>query len=329
MATIVKLQNLSVAYATRDGALKSLDNLSLDFADNAVTAVIGESGCGKTTLLNTIIGILPANAKIAPGSRVLFRDEDLLKQTREQQRRFRWQRASMVFQAAQNALNPTITVAEQLLDAIWDHDRRIGTKAARAKIIDLLQMVRLDPQRVMNSYPHQLSGGMRQRAVIAMAMVLDPELIILDEPTTALDMITQHYIFDILVDIQKQRKLAMILITHDIAIAARLADNMVVMYGGEIMETAKTADLFAKPYHPYSKGLLDSIPFIDGEIVDKKPIQGAPPDLIDKPVGCIFGSRCRFAKDACRKNKPPLAEVGKGDRNPRYVACIRKDSYLL
>jgi peptide/nickel transport system ATP-binding protein len=166
--------------------------------------------------------------------------------------------------------------------------------------------VRLDPERTLNSYPHELSGGMRQRAIIAMALVLDPDLVILDEPTTALDTVTQSYIFGILKDIQKRRNLTMILITHDMAAASKLSENIVVMYGGNIMESCTTSEIFKSPLHPYSKGLIGSIPFIDGQVVDKKPIKGSPPDLLNKPDGCIFEPRCPDAIKICKDQKPPL-----------------------
>ena len=212
----------------------------------------------------------------------MFKGEDLLKQRKEAQRLFRWQKASMIFQAAQNALNPTMKISDQLKDSIWDHNTKMKKTEIQKENRRIARHGQTRQGKGPLFLPHQLSGGMRQRVIIAMSMVLDPELLILDEPTTALDMITQHYIFDILTDIQKKKNLSMILITHDIGIAAKLAQNIVVMYGGEIMEVAQTEKLFEKPLHPYTKGLLGAIPFIDGEVVKKKPIEGSPPDLIHK-----------------------------------------------
>jgi peptide/nickel transport system ATP-binding protein len=192
------------------------------------------------------------------------------------------------------------------MDSIFDHQPGCSVSTAEAKVCELLELVRLDPARILPAYPHQLSGGMRQRAVIAMSLVLDPELIILDEPTTALDTITQSYVFDILQNIHKTRALSMIFITHDMAAAARLSRNMMVMYGGRIMEVNKTSAVFLGAVHPYTRGLIDSTPFIDSEVSAKKPISGAPPDLLNPPSGCLFHPRCPDVKPICREKKPEL-----------------------
>lgn len=331
---VLKIENLTVDYQTRDGSLRSLDDISLELEKGKITALIGESGCGKTTLINAIMGVLSPNSRIDKDSKILFNRQNLLHIPQEQIRLFRWQKASMVFQAAQNAMNPTLRIEEQLLDSIWDHQPQMAQSDSRKKILELLEMVRLDPERVLSSYPHELSGGMRQRVIIAMAMVLDPELIILDEPTTALDMITQHYIFNILSQIQENLSLSMIIITHDIALAAKLAHNMVVMYGGEIMEEAPTELLFSRPCHPYTKGLLGAIPFVDGEIVKKTAIKGCPPNLINKTKGCIFSERCSFAVPDCTKQKPKmtspdLAEPEEAEsRSKGRLSCLRKELWL-
>lgn len=322
--SIIQIRDLTVDYSTRDGWLRSLDTINLDIPAGEVTALIGESGCGKSTLINAIMGVLAPNARIDWESRLLFRAEDLLAMKPEALRQFRWQRASMVFQAAQNALNPTLPIREQMLDTMIDHNLNLTREQMEKKIISLLEMVHLDVKRVLPAYPHELSGGMRQRVIIALSMVLDPELILLDEPTTALDMITQHFIFDILVEIQQQRDLAMIIITHDIALAAKLAHLMVVMYGGEVMEVAPTDSLFSQPKHPYTRGLLDAIPFIDGAIVKKKAIHGTPPDLINKRPGCVFAPRCPHAQGPCLKKKPALLAVP-GDPL-RFSACHHVES---
>ena len=322
MENILEIKNLDISYSTHNGFLKSVDNLSITFEKGKVTGVIGESGCGKTTIINSIMKILPANAQIGKNSRIIFKgnDKNLLTIRKGELQDFRWRKASMVFQAAQNSLNPTLQISEQLMDSIWDHDSSISKKDCIRKTEKLLHMVRLNPERVMDSYPHQLSGGMRQRVIIAMALVLEPEFIILDEPTTALDVITQSFIFDILVDLQKQKNLSMILITHDLASAAKLAHNMVIMYGGELMEVAPSMKLFNNPLHPYTKGLLGAIPFIDGDIITKKSIDGTPPDLINKPIGCIFQDRCPKVFDRCKKEHPEIRDVP-GSDGKRKVAC--------
>ncbi|MDD2717286.1 MAG: ABC transporter ATP-binding protein [Candidatus Wallbacteria bacterium] len=321
MSIILSIDKLGVTYSTHGGCLRALDEVSMDFESGSVSSIIGESGCGKSTMIKAVMGVIPENARISPNSKIIFQEENILKLSAEKQRQFRWRKASMVFQAAQNALNPTLKIEEQLKDSIWDHDPHF--KNAGDRILELLSMVRLDPDRVLSAYPHQLSGGMRQRVIIAMSMVLDPEMIILDEPTTALDMITQHYIFDIFQEIQKKKNLTLILITHDIAIAAKLSQNMIVMYGGEVMEISPTEQLFAKPIHPYTRGLIDAIPFIDGDIVKKKPIKGSPPDLINKITGCVFSSRCESSLRICETERPYPEKVTEN----RFVSCHRKEMF--
>ncbi len=313
--SVISIKNLSIAYSIREGWVKSVENVSIEFPKGKNTAVIGESGCGKSTIANSIIGILAYNSKISAESQIIFDGKNVLKASKEEQRNFRWKKASMVFQAAQNALNPTVKIGEQLADSMIDHG--INNKAEISKKIEeLLNLVKLDAPRVLNSYPHELSGGQRQRVIIAMSMVLDPELIILDEPTTALDMITQTYIFDILLDIHKKRNLSMILITHDLTAAVKLADKIVVMYGGKVMESGSTEEMFDNPQHPYTEGLLGAMPFIDGTVVKKKSIPGSPPDLVNRPKGCIFNSRCYLVEDRCKNEEPLLKDIG-----DRQIAC--------
>lgn len=310
--SVLSIKNLSISYSIREGMVKSVENVSIDFPKGKNVAIIGESGCGKSTIANTVMGILAPNSKVSSESQIIFNGKNILKASKEEQRLFRWQKASMVFQAAQNALNPTIKIGEQLRDSIYDHDGKIDIDK---RIDELLKLVKLDPKRISDSYPHELSGGQRQRVIIAMSMVLEPELIVLDEPTTALDMITQTYIFDILLDIHKQRNLSMILITHDLTAAVKLADIIVVMYGGKVMEIGSTYDIFNNPQHPYTEGLIGAMPFIDGSVVKKKSIPGTPPDLINRPTGCVFHQRCYLYQEICKTAEPPL----KGEK--RLTAC--------
>ena len=316
--SILEIKNLSINYSIREGIVRSVENVSIDFPKGKNTALIGESGCGKSTIANSIIGILSPNSIVTKESEIIFEGKNVLKANKEEQRLFRWQKASMVFQAAQNSLNPTIRIGEQLIDSIFDH-KRISKNDALRKVDELLKLVKLDANRVINSYPHELSGGQRQRVIIAMSMVLDPQLIILDEPTTALDMITQTYIFDILLEIHRKNNLSMILITHDLTAAVKLADRIVVMYGGKVMESGNTEDIFQNALHPYAEGLLGAMPFIDGEVVQKKSIPGSPPDLINRPKGCIFADRCYLVQDICRVDEPPLRQVK--DASNRQIAC--------
>lgn len=312
---VLSLKNLSISYSIREGQLKSIENISLDFAKGKNTAIIGESGCGKSTIANAILGILAPNSQVTKESHIIFAGQNILKIPPEAQRLFRWQKASMVFQAAQNALNPILRIGEQLGDSIRDHSR-ISPVNIQRKLEELLSLVKLDSNRILTAYPHELSGGQKQRVMIAMAMVLEPELMVLDEPTTALDMITQTYIFDLLLDIHQKRNLSMILITHDLTAAVKLADTIVVMYGGKIMESGNTDDLFENPQHPYTEGLIGAMPFIDGSIVQKKSIPGSPPNLIARPAGCIFEPRCYLAQDICKKEEPRLKQLP-----DRVLAC--------
>jgi peptide/nickel transport system ATP-binding protein len=259
---MLEIRNLSVDYKLRDGgSVQVVKDVSLEVPAGQVTALIGESGSGKTTLSGALLGLLAPNACIRSGS-VLFGGVDLLQLGAEELRRFRWHKAAVVFQAAQAAFNPTLTLKRQLLDSVWDHGLDHGE--ARARCDALLRQVRLDPARVLPAYPHQLSGGMRQRALIAMALMLQPELLILDEPTTALDLITQSYIFDILAEIQHTQALTMILITHDLAAVSRLAHRVAVLYKGELVEVAEAQAFFDGPQHAYSQKLLHSVPDVRG-----------------------------------------------------------------
>lgn len=314
---IINLKNLSISYSTTEGDLSSIHNINLGFERGKITGLIGESGCGKSTLMNSILKILASNAIISNNSEVLFDDIDILKMNKRDLQKFRWMKVSMIFQAAQNALNPTLTINEQLMDSILDHNPNTKKHLAQARLSELLKIVNLDPERILEAYPHELSGGMRQRVIIAMAYTLMPELIILDEPTTALDVITQSYILDLLQKLQREQNLSMILVTHDLVTAAKLSDNMVIMYGGEIMEVASTEELFSTPLHPYTQKLLNSIPFIDGKLKAYAPEPCIPVNLLKTRSGCIFSENCSMANESCLKNNQSLIEINPG----HFVAC--------
>lgn len=292
-----------------------LKDVSLSFQPGKVTALIGESGSGKTTLTGAVLGLLASNAVVL-GGQIRWKGENLLEASPEKLRRFRWRQASVVFQAAQGAWNPTLPIGRQMLDCCRDHGVTKGTE----RMERLLRQVRLDPARVTNSYPHQLSGGMRQRALIAMALMLDPELLILDEPTTALDLITQSYIFDILADIHRDRELTVILVTHDLAAVARLSDQVAVLYAGTVCETASAENIFNAPQHPYTQILLGSAPDVHGDLPINIAGDGKPPDLRARPEGCIFASRCPEQIEVCLLSEPKLG--------PEMVACHRRKACL-
>lgn len=300
---MLEIENLSISYQVAGGLLSVLRDVNLDFPPGKVTALIGESGSGKTTLTGAVLGLLANNARVL-GGRIGWQDKNLLEQSPEGLRQFRWRQASVVFQAAQGAWNPTLTIGRQMLDCCRDH----GVEDGEQRMQRLLRQVRLDPVRVNAAYPHQLSGGMRQRALIAMSLMLDPELIILDEPTTALDLITQSYIFDILSEIHRDTGLTMILVTHDLAAVARLADRVAVLYAGTVCEIADADEIFENPRHPYSQVLLRSTPDVHGSMPDVQTGDGKPPDLRNRPPGCVFASRCPERVEICDQEIPGLGE---------------------
>ncbi|MCD6310495.1 MAG: ABC transporter ATP-binding protein [Candidatus Eremiobacteraeota bacterium] len=316
---IVKFENLKIKYIVKEGDINVVDDVTFGVKEGKITALIGESGSGKSTLVNAILGVNAPNAKIIENSKIIFKGKNLLDFSPGEMRKFRWQKASMVFQAAQNALNPTLKIRDQLLDTVFDHDERANKKKTLEKAGRLLEMVRLMPDRILDAYPHELSGGMRQRVIIAMALMLDPEFIILDEPTTALDVITQSYIFNLLEEIHKKVGLTMFFITHDVSAVARLAHNIIVMYAGKVFEIASAGVLFRSPGHPYTQGLLQAIPSIEGDVISRKPVPGAPPDLLHKPPGCVFHPRCYMAENICSRKEPELVNTGDG----HLVACHR------
>ncbi len=301
---LLSLRDLVVEYGTRHGAVRAVDRASLDVYPGELMAVVGESGCGKSTLAYSIIRHVPYPGEIK-GGKILFDGQDVLGMDARSLRQFRWQEIAIVFQAAQNALNPVMRVADQMIDTVVDHQKwskeRILQKAS-----SLLKMVRLDPDRVLHAYPFELSGGMRQRVIIALSLLLDPRMLILDEPTTALDVVTQVYILDILADIRQKLGLAMLLLTHDIAIVARVADRVAVMYAGQVVEEGEIRDIFYRPRHPYTAGLIRSAPSLIGDLSDKKPIEGSPPDITNMPSGCRFHPRCPYATEICRQEEPAM-----------------------
>ena len=302
MVNIMDIRELTIEYVVPQGAVKALEDVTLGIPAGKITAIIGESGCGKSTLANAMLGLLPGNASVVRGQ-VLFEGRDILRMSEQELAAYRWRRAAMVFQAALSALNPTLTVRQQMLDTIIDHGLYDPIDSQK-KIVELLKMVNLEPARVLDSYPHQLSGGQRQRVMIALALLLDPEILILDEPTTALDVITQFHIFEIFQKIHRQTGTTMVLITHDIALAARISHFMAVMYAGRLMEFGPTREVISNPAHPYTRGLLESLPRIESGQFVPKPIPGYPPDLINKPLGCVFHPRCSLAVEKCRQLVP-------------------------
>lgn len=316
---LLSVRDLRMHYKTKMGYVKAVDGINFNLDSGESLGIVGESGCGKTSISMTILRLLPDNAEFKSGS--VFFDMgngpvDLVKLDESQMREYRWRGISMIFQAAMNSLNPVYRVGDQIIEAIQNHFPQVPVDKAREKVAELFELVGLDPSR-MDQYPHQYSGGMKQRAVIAMALACDPRVIIADEPTTALDVIVQDRILKEIRKIQKKLNMAMIYISHDIAVIAEVSDKIAVMYAGKFAELADSVTIFKKPMHPYTYGLMRAFPSTVGEKTDLVTIPGEPPNLLNPPKGCRFAPRCPKADELCMNEEPQYIEVEKG----HFVAC--------
>jgi peptide/nickel transport system ATP-binding protein len=318
---LVRIEDLVVDYVSRTRTVRAVDGVSLSIAPGEIVGLAGESGCGKSTLANAVMRILRPPAQLTHG-RILFGGADLAAMGDEQLRRFRWRNVSMVFQSAMNSLNPVMRVGDQFVDMMRAHER-VSKRDALARGGDLLELVGIDRRRI-RAYPHELSGGMRQRVVIAMALALRPELVIMDEPTTALDVVVQREILQQIGELQHELDFAVLFITHDLSLLLELADRVAIMYAGEIVESAPASRLRAGARHPYTQGLISSFPPLAGPLERLVGIPGAPPDLAAPPSGCRFHPRCPHCRPEnaelyTRQNteRPALREIA-----PRHlVAC--------
>lgn len=310
----LSLHDVHVNYLTRKGSVQAVRGVTLDLHAGESLALIGESGSGKTTLGLSIVRLLPDSAKVEPGNIVYRRngqDVNVLQLNSSELRQFRWRDCAMVFQSALNAFNPVLRVWDQVLDTAKAHGWNDRAEV-RARFLDLLRFVQLDSGRVIRAYPHELSGGMRQRTLLAISLLLDPQILILDEPTTALDILTQRTIIDLLRRLKEEHHFTMIFISHDLALAAELADRVATMYAGKVVELSKTKDAFYRPRHPYTLGLIRAVPIVTGDFELLFSIPGSPPDLVDLPSGCKFHPRCPFMTNKCKVEEPELEEVGPG-----------------
>ena len=316
---LLRVENLGVHFQSSEGVFKAVDGISFSIRRGETLGIVGESGCGKSVTSLAIMGLVPQPAGSIAEGRILFEGDDLARKTAREMRHIRGNEISMIFQEPMTSLNPVYTVGEQIIEAIQLHEA-VSNAAARARAVEMLGLVRIpNPESRVDEYPHQMSGGMRQRVMIALALACHPKLLIADEPTTALDVTIQAQILDLMRDLRDRTGTATILITHDLGVVAELVDRVVVMYAGRVVEEASVTDLFTNPQHPYTLGLLGSIPKLHLEEEQLSTIEGTVPNPYDMPTGCKFNPRCPFADDRCRSEAPPLAEMEPGHR----AACWR------
>ena len=308
---LLEIRDLKVSFYTPAGEVKAVDGISYDLSEHEIMGIVGESGSGKSVEAYSIIGLLQSPGKVIGGS-IRFEGEDILAYTPEQMRQFRGNKVSMIFQNPMTCLNPVYTVGDQLMEALTCHNKGVSKKEAWSRAVEMLQLVGVNnAQQRMRQYPHEFSGGMRQRAMIAMALICSPKLLIADEPTTALDVTIQAQILDLMKDIQKKTGMAIVFITHNLGVVAEICDRVSVMYAGHIVEQGSVQDIFYRPAHPYTRGLLRSMPRVD-ELEHERliPIEGTPVDLLDPPAGCPVGPRCESCMKVCLNNAPPTLELG-------------------
>ena len=316
MMLLLEVINLITYYQTRRGYVRAVENVDFTVEKGEALGLAGESGCGKTTVALSLLKILPPNGRIM-GGRILFKGKDLVKLSEDEMRkRIRWKGISLIFQGAMNALNPVLTIEDQIIEAIRLHEPNVSKKEAEERGKKLFELVGLEPNRIKN-YPHEFSGGMRQRAMIAMAIACNPNILIADEPGTALDVIVQAQILKLLNELKQKLGLSLIVISHDLSLISEVCDKLVVMYAGKVVESGNIVRLFKDPLHPYTQALIRAFPDIKEERRKIESIPGNPPNLLNPPQGCRFHPRCKFAMDICKKEAPKLIEVSKN----HYVAC--------
>ena len=318
---LLDIQDVSINYHTKRGKLEAVHQANFSIGHRTSVAVIGESGCGKTTLATSIVQMLSRNASISEGS-IWFSPKgserrNLVALTEDQMRTLRWNNIVMMFQASQSSFNPVTKIYTQFLDTAKAHENPFEPDKVIERAKKLLELVYLDSETVLNAYPHELSGGMKQRTLIALSLLLNPQLVILDEPTTALDLITQKKILRLLNELRSTQGFSMMFITHDLGIVTQLSDRVVTMYAGTVVENAPTKEFFADPKHPYSKGLLKAIPSLEASFEQLYSIPGTTPDLVEKMQGCLFAPRCELCHQRCKTEVPRLKLVGKD----RWAAC--------
>lgn len=320
MAGLIEVNDLRTSFFTPEGEMRAVDGVSFSIEEGKTMGLVGESGCGKSVTSLSILRLIPMPPGKVVGGQVLFRGIDLLKLNGEEMRKVRGNEISMVFQEPMTSLNPVFTIGDQIMEAIRLH-QGLAKHEARQKAIDMLRMVKIaDPEARIDVYPHQLSGGMRQRVMIAMALSCNPSLLIADEPTTALDVTIQAQILELMKELQESLGMALLLITHDLGVVAEQADEVAIMYAGKIVEKANPQTIFSRPLHPYTLGLLNSVPGISGKKKKRlEAIPGVVPSPLDLPSGCRFRDRCPRVVEECAGSEPKLIEKEKG----HWVACFK------
>ena len=313
---ILSVKDLCVEYQADRGAVHAVSGVSFDIHKGEFFGLAGESGCGKSTIAFSIMRLLKGAASIT-GGEINFRGKNVLMFGKEELRVFRWEKSSMVLQSAMNNLNPVVTIGSQLMDAILAHEA-VSREEATKRAEKLLALVNIDSKR-LKAYPHELSGGMRQRVVIAMALALKPDLVIFDEPTTALDVVVQYNIIRRIIQLKNEMGFAILFITHDLPLMLQMCDRIAIMYAGKMVEAAPVEELMKQPAHPYTSGLLQSFPSLLGPKVRLKGIEGSVPDLITPPPGCLFADRCFARKEDCRKKVPEFEKIGEVTIVPAFI----------
>ena len=326
MPTLMKVSGLATQFFTEDGIVKAVDGIDYDLEEGETLGLVGESGCGKSVSALSLLRLIPNPPGRIVGGEVMFEGQDLLKLSEEDMRHIRGNRISMVFQEPMTSLNPILTIGRQITEPLELH-MSMTSRQAEDRAIELLGLVGIpDAAARIDDYPHQFSGGMRQRVMIAMALSCNPKLLIADEPTTALDVTIQAQVLELMQKAAKEVGASLIVITHNLGVVARYADRVNVMYAGKIIERGSARDIYKNPKHPYTLGLLRSVPRLDEPRKEKlSPIEGMPPDLVDLPPGCSFRARCTYAVDRCAEETPPLASVGEG----HLAACWESDKVAL
>lgn len=322
---LLEVRDLHVSFFTPAGEVKAVGGISYDLGYGEVMGIVGESGSGKSQEAYAIMGLLQSPGKVIGGS-ITFEGEDVLAKTKEEMTEFRGTRAAMIFQNPMTSLNPVYTVGNQLIEALRAHNKSISKKEAAKRAMEMLELVGINNvAKRMKQYPHEFSGGMRQRVMIAMGLICHPKLLIADEPTTALDVTIQAQILELMKDLQKKTHMGIIFITHNLGVVAEICDKVSVMYAGKIVEQGSVNDIFYKPSHPYTLGLLRSMPRVDADEHERLiPIEGTPVDMLNPPDGCPFAPRCEHCMKVCLQKMPPHVDVGDGHKSACWLRVLEK-----